>query len=95
MPIAASPRAADPGGGGRAQEVAQLPLAEAGEVAVPVARFFTTQQFAALRKLSGVLVPPAGGNIGALDCDAPEFIDFLISASPPIYSSFIVTVSML
>jgi hypothetical protein len=47
-----------------------------------VARFFTERQFAALRKLAGILVPPVAGNIGALDCDAPEFIDFLVSASP-------------
>jgi hypothetical protein len=79
-PGAASPQA---GPGGRAtQEAARLSLAEAGEVADTVAHFFTTQQFAALRKLSGILVPPVGHNIGALDCDAAEFIDFLISASP-------------
>jgi hypothetical protein len=77
-------RGARGGGGGRggAQEVAQLPLAEADAIADPVARFFTAQQFAALRRLSGILVPPGAGNIGALECDAPEFIDFLISASP-------------
>jgi len=65
-----------------AMEIAPLPLTEAGEIADPVARFFTPTQFAALRKLSGILVPPVAGNIGALDCDAPEFIDFLVSASP-------------
>ncbi|MGD1070638.1 MAG: gluconate 2-dehydrogenase subunit 3 family protein [Bryobacteraceae bacterium] len=69
-------------GGRGAQEIAQLPLTEAGAIADPVARFFTAPQFAALRRLGGILVPPVAGNIGALDCDAPEFIDFLISASP-------------
>jgi len=57
-------------------------LTEAAEVAEPVTRFFSAQDFATLRKLSGILVPPVGGNVGALDTDAPEFIDFLISQSP-------------
>jgi hypothetical protein len=38
--------------------------------------FFTPQQFAALRKLSDVLMP------GALDAKSPEFLDFLIGHSP-------------
>jgi len=72
------------GGGGRgAQEVAHIELAEAAEFAEPVSKFFSAQEFAALKKLSGLLVPPVAGNIGALDCDAPEFLDFLISVSPP------------
>jgi hypothetical protein len=77
-----SGRGAGPGGRQTQQEIAQLPLTEAGEIADPVARFFTASQFAALRKLSGILVPPVASYIGALDCDAPEFIDFLVSASP-------------
>src|SRR5579862_1928614 len=79
---ASAPPGAPGGQGSRgSQEVPKPPLAEPGEVADPVARFFTTQQFSALRRLSGILVPATGGNIGALDCDAPEFIDFLISVS--------------
>jgi hypothetical protein len=82
--VAQQPAPPQPGRGAArpAMEIAQLPLTEAGEIADPVPRFFTPTQFAALRKLSGILVPPAAGNIGALDCDAPEFIDFLVSASP-------------
>lgn len=45
-------------------------------------RFFTQEQFAALQKLSDILVPTLPGNPGALEADAPEFLDFLIGASP-------------
>jgi hypothetical protein len=45
-------------------------------------RFFNAQQFAALRKLSVVLLPAIGGMPGALEAGAPEFLDFLIGASP-------------
>jgi len=47
-----------------------------------VARFFTPAQFAALRRLSAIIQPPMRGNPGALDCNVPEFIDFLIGVSP-------------
>lgn len=43
--------------------------------------FFTAQQFAALRKLSDLLNPPMNGAPGALDAEAPEFLDFLLSQS--------------
>lgn len=45
-------------------------------------RFFNPQQFAALRKLSDILLPPLSGSPGALDAQAPEFLDFLLSESP-------------
>lgn len=44
--------------------------------------YFTTAQFATLRKLSGILLPPLKNNPGALEAQAPEFLDFLISVSP-------------
>lgn len=50
-------------------------------VAEPVVGFFTPSQFAALRKLSDILAPPANGRPGALAAQAPEFLDFFISAS--------------
>ena len=53
-----------------------------GTVAEPVSRFFTPSQFAALRKLSEILMPPMGSNPGALDAGAPEFLDFLVGVSP-------------
>ena len=45
-------------------------------------RFFTPPQFGALKKLSEALMPPMGGNPGAIECEAPEFLDFLIGVSP-------------
>jgi hypothetical protein len=44
--------------------------------------FFAPAQFAALRRLSALLMPPINGNPGAVECQAPEFLDFLIGASP-------------
>lgn len=84
-PAPASP----PGRGGRggagargAQEVPKLEIAAHDAVSEPVVRFFNPPQFSALQKLSGILVPPMKGNPGALDCGVPEFLDFLIGASP-------------
>ncbi|MDQ1473870.1 MAG: hypothetical protein QOJ99_5350 [Bryobacterales bacterium] len=70
------------GRGGSAASVPRIPLVEADEAANTVARYFSPAQFAALRKLAGILVPPMKGNLGALDTDAVEFLDFLISSSP-------------
>src|SRR6185437_10737736 len=41
-------------------------------------RFFTRQQFATLRQLCEVLMPPLKGAPGAIDAGTPEFLDFLI-----------------
>jgi Gluconate 2-dehydrogenase subunit 3 len=51
-------------------------------VAQTNAHFFTDQQRATLHRLCEVLVPPLKGYPGALDAGAPEFLDFLIGASP-------------
>jgi hypothetical protein len=76
-------------GGGRAggaargaAAVPRIPVLGADEAAATVARYFSASQFSALGKLAGLLVPPLKGSIGALDCDAVEFVDFLISSSP-------------
>jgi|UPI0003773D80 Gluconate 2-dehydrogenase subunit 3 len=45
-------------------------------------RFFTRQQFATLRQLCEVLMPPLKSAPGAIDAGTPEFLDFLISVSP-------------
>jgi hypothetical protein len=45
-------------------------------------RFFTPDQFSALRKVSDMLMPAMNGGVGALDAKAPEFLDFLIGESP-------------
>ena len=44
-------------------------------------RYFTEAEFAALQKLSDLLMPAAGGKAGASDAKAAEFLDFLISES--------------
>ena len=54
--------------------------AEAGD---PMPRFFTTEQFSALRHLSAILAPSLNGAPGAVDCHAAEFLDFLCSESLP------------
>jgi hypothetical protein len=48
----------------------------------PVLHFFNAQQFAALKRLSGILLPPINGSPGALDTGAAEFLDFLMGESP-------------
>ena len=71
-------------GGGRLGQtnVPQFELTPEDTVGEPVQRFFTAAQFSALRKLSEALQPPMGGMPGALECGAPEFLDFLIGVSP-------------
>jgi Gluconate 2-dehydrogenase subunit 3 len=45
--------------------------------------FFNERQMATLRQLCEILLPPLEKYPGALDAGAPEFLDFLISVSPP------------
>jgi hypothetical protein len=52
-------------------------------VASAETKFFTDAQMATLRQLCEVMLPPLKGYPGALDAGAPEFLDFLISVSPP------------
>ena len=64
--------------------VIELPKLDASipdTVAEMMPRFFTPAQFATLRKVSEVLMPALNGKPGALDAKAPEFLDFLLSAS--------------
>jgi len=79
-----TPSAQPPGGrGGRGQaNIPKFELTPADLAGDPTQRFFTPQQFSALRKLSEVLMPPLRGNPGAVECGAPEFLDFLIGTSP-------------
>jgi len=51
-------------------------------VAAPEVHFFTAQQLAALRRLSDLFLPPMDGYPGALQAEAPEFLDFLVRVSP-------------
>lgn len=52
------------------------------QVAEATPRFFTTQQFAALRRLGRILMPSLNGAPGAIETGAAEFLDFLIGESP-------------
>lgn len=47
-----------------------------------IVRTFNAAQFAALRRLGEILVPPANGTPGASQAGVAEFLDFLIGASP-------------
>lgn len=49
--------------------------------AEPVLHFFTQEELAALRTLSGILMPAGNGMPGALEARAAEFLDFLIGGS--------------
>ena len=77
-----------------AQQLSQMPArekkpslnlrtTEVDLTAETVTRYFKPEQFEALKKLSGLLMPPLKGNPGAIEAQAPEFLDFLISESPP------------
>src|SRR4051812_12550264 len=72
------------GRGGRfgAGNIAKFEQTSPDAVGTVTQRFFTPPQWTALRKLSEVLMPPMRGNPGAIECGAPEFLDFLIGASP-------------
>lgn len=80
---AAAPQTPPGGRFGGAQAAPPLQTTAAETVADPAPpSFFNGQQFAALRKLGGLLQPPLKGNPGALDCGAAEFLDYLIGVSP-------------
>jgi hypothetical protein len=68
--------------GGPPAADAKVETAIADQAGETVLHFFSDAQFAALRKLSGILMPAINGTPGALDAKAPEFLDFLIGASP-------------
>jgi hypothetical protein len=78
-----SPAPAAPPSDGRTRpEPGAIDLTQPDAVADSTARFFAPAQFSALRKLSEALMPPMNGNPGAVECGAPEFLDFLIGVSP-------------
>ncbi len=64
-------------------EIPQLQTAAVDLAGDPMPRFFTAEQYAALRKLGDLLQPAMGKTPGALDAKVPEFLDFLVSVSPP------------
>ena len=64
------------------QTLPKLETANADSAAEALPRFFSEKQFAALKKLAGILQPAMNGAPGALEAQAPEFLDFLIGESP-------------
>lgn len=62
-----------------------LPVVDAAiadTAAEPTHRFFTAEQFAALRKLSDILLPPVDDYPGAVAAGVAEFLDFLVGVYP-------------
>ena len=65
-----------------AQNVPHLAVTNVDVTAETSPHFFTVDQLATLNKLGSILVPPIKDKPGALDAQAPEFLDFLLSVSP-------------
>ena len=63
-------------------EGSKIEAASPDAAAEMVPAFFNAEQFAALRRLSDILMPSMKGAPGALEAKAAEFLDFLIGASP-------------
>ncbi len=79
LPVRPQEPAKPPQGG---EETPKLIANAPDAVADGVTRFFSPEEFAALRKLSEILMP-AGSNVpGAIKAAVPEFLDFLIRESP-------------
>jgi hypothetical protein len=74
-----------PAQGQSAKPAGETPLTETsipdGEAA-PVATTFTALEFATLKRLAAMIVPAQSDTPGAIEAEAPEFLDFLIGASP-------------
>ena len=65
-----------------AQNIAELIFSSPDTAANTTLEFFSDEQFAALSRVSDLLMPPMNGRPGALDARVPEFLDFLIGVSP-------------
>ncbi|MDQ2774990.1 MAG: gluconate 2-dehydrogenase subunit 3 family protein [Acidobacteriota bacterium] len=63
-------------------EVPHLDVTAVDLTGQPAPQYFTAIQFSTLRKLGALLMPPLKNNPGAVEAQAPEFLDFLISVSP-------------
>ncbi len=57
-------------------------MTAADTAASPAPHFFSSAELQTLRKLADAIVPAAGNKPGAQDAGVPEFLDFLIEASP-------------
>jgi hypothetical protein len=61
----------------------KLVTAAAEAVAEPIHRYFSPPRYAALEKLGDLLVPAAAARPAASQAHDAEFLDFLLSQSPP------------
>lgn len=59
-----------------------IPITQPDAVATTDTRYFTPVRYATLVAFSKLLMPGGDGYPGAIDAGAPEFLDFLIGASP-------------
>jgi Gluconate 2-dehydrogenase subunit 3 len=78
--ISAAPQA-PPASATRPDEL-KLPVAAADITGPGTPRFFTVQQFSALRHLAEIIAPATEETPGAVQAGAAEFLDFLIGSSP-------------
>lgn len=62
--------------------VGQINLSSADTVAAGKAGFFSKTELETLRALAQALVPAYQNRPGAVEAEAPEFLDFLLSQSP-------------
>ena len=81
-----APTGAPQGNGGRGafgmvEDTTKIDVTAADAVARTVTKFFTADQFASLEKLSAILMPSMKGAPGAIEAQAPQFLDFLLSES--------------
>jgi len=60
-----------------------IPEAAPDTFAVTQTSFFSAEQLSTLRRLSELMMPARDPYPGAADAGAPEFLDFLLGASPP------------
>jgi Gluconate 2-dehydrogenase subunit 3 len=65
-----------------AQGPARLKVTAADLTSESPRLFFSKDQFETLEKMATVMMPPMKGNPGAIEAQAPLFLDFLISVSP-------------
>jgi hypothetical protein len=82
-PATPPPAALRAGGRPAASNVPNFEETSSELVADAEPRFFTPAQYSALRKLSAMFMPALNGSPGALECEAPQFLDFLVGASLP------------
>ncbi|HEY2860694.1 MAG TPA: gluconate 2-dehydrogenase subunit 3 family protein [Terracidiphilus sp.] len=82
-PATAPPEAPTRGrGGNQATPPPTSPATVADLVAAGDPHFFNHQQFATLRRLCELMMPALNGYPSAVEAGAPEFLDFLVGATP-------------